>query len=427
LLGGARYQLSELDAVVFTRAAERSAVRAETPDGRTLTVSIPGTFVSRTHARLVRVHHTWLLVDAGSRNGTFLNGERVTRATLADGDVFECGRTLFVFRAAIPAGPPPLDRDHVAPGEALSTLLPELEAKHAQLASVARAPLPILLLGASGAGKEIAARAIHQLSGRPGAFVAVNCAALPHGLLESQLFGHVKGAFSGAVRDEPGYFRAAHLGTLFLDEIGDLPLASQAAFLRALEEGAVVPVGTTRPVGLAVRVVAATNRPLHELVAAGSFREDLLARLSGFTHRLVPLRDRVCDLGLLVAALLPRLAGEAAPRVQFTPEAGLRLLAHPWPLNVRELRHCLASALVIADGGPIGAAHLEPGLASAPAAAQSDDASGKGDRRARLVASLEAHQGNVAAVARDFGKAPTQIHRWMKQESLDPAAFRREK
>jgi transcriptional regulator with GAF, ATPase, and Fis domain len=291
-----------------------------------------------------------------------------------------------------------------------------------------------LLLGESGTGKEIAARAIHDISGRSGAFVAMNCAAIPHGLLESQLFGHVKGAFSGAVRDEPGHFRAAHQGTLFLDEIGDLPLASQAAFLRVLEESAVVPVGTTRPIRVDARIVAATNRPLQELVTAGSFRADLLARLSGFTHRLLPLRERSCDLGLLVAALLPRLATDPS-RIAFTPEAGLRLVGHSWPLNVRELRHCLASALVIADGAPIGAAHVEPALANAIAGTESKAtgsasarASAEGeDLRARVTASLETNAGNVAAVSRDLGKAPTQIHRWMKQLGLDPNAFRREK
>ena len=447
LAGGARYRLADVDEVIFARGPERSSAREVTADGRLLTLRIAGTFVSRTHARLVRAHQSWLLVDADSRNGTFVNGERVTRAMLADGDVFEIGRTLFMFAASL-ASPHAVagDRDGPVTGEPLATLLPALEVSHARLAAVARATLPILLLGDSGAGKEIAARAIHDMSGRSGAFVAMNCAAIPRGLLESQLFGHVKGAFSGAVRDEPGYLRAAHQGTLFLDELGDLPLASQAAFLRVLEEGAVTPVGTTRAVPVDVRVVAATNRPLHDLVAQRTFREDLLARLSGFTHRLLPLRERACDLGLLVAALLPRIAGENAARVSFTPEAGLALVRHPWPLNIRELRHCLMSAMVIAQGGPIGATHVEPALANAldvksvgPGSHRGSDvplsssgSRGSSDESAdvlseRLVASLTEHRGNVAAVARAFGKAPTQIHRWMKQLNLDPDAFRGEK
>ena len=365
-----------------------------------------------------------MLVDLDSRNGTYVNGERISRAVLADGDVIECGRVLFVFGASIT----PSEKDSLpTPDPLLVSLLPSLEATHARLAAVARSAIPVLLLGESGAGKEIAARAVHAISGRAGAFVAMNCAAISHGLLESQLFGHVKGAFSGAVRDEPGYFRAAHQGTLFLDEIGDLPLGSQAALLRALEEGAVVPVGTTRPIAVEARVVAATNRPLHDLVVQGVFRADLLARLSGFTHRLLPLRERVCDLGLLIAALLPRLAGADADRVSFTPEAGLRLLRYGWPLNVRELRHCLAAAIVMSNGAPLDVAVLEPSLTNVVQRPPRPLGSTEQDLRIRLVTALQARAGNVAAVARDFGKAPTQIHRWMKQFELDPNAFRAKK
>lgn len=419
-LGGARYRLAGVHEVVFGRGSERAATREETADGRVLTVRLPGTYVSRVHAKLLRAHTSWVLVDNGSRNGTFVNGKRVERATLADGDVFECGRTLFIFRAARLSAPEiPHDRDEVGTGP-LATLLPELEASHARLLAVARSPLPVLLLGESGAGKEVVASAVHEASGRRGAFVAMNCAAIPAGLLESHLFGHVKGAFSGAVRDELGYFRAADHGTVFLDELGDLPLSSQAAFLRALEEGAVVPVGTTRPVSVAVRVVAATNRPLHDLVAKGEFREDLLARLSGYTHRLLPLRERPEDLGSLIAALLPKLAGD--DHVAFTPDAALALLSHAWPLNIRELRHALASALVIANGAPIDAPHVTPALASAiPLRAE---ASSSDDLKTRLSAALSANRGNVAAVARGFGKAPVQIYRWMKQLGLEADDFR---
>ena len=188
-----------------------------------------------------------------------------------------------------------------------------------------------------------------------------------------------------------------------------------------------VPVGTTRPIAVEARVVAATNRPLHDLVVQGVFRADLLARLSGFTHRLLPLRERICDLGLLIAALLPRLAGADADRVTFTPEAGLRLLRYGWPLNVRELRHCLAAAIVMANGAPLDVAVLEPSLTNAVHAARKPPGSSEQDLRTRLVTALQARAGNVAAVARDFSKAPTQIHRWMKQFELDPNAFRAKK
>ena len=424
LLGGARFALADWDEVVFGRAPNRSVSRETTPDGRVLTVRFPGTFVSRVHARLLRVQSSWVLVDNDSRNGTFVNGKRVSRATLTDGDVFECGRTLFVFRSGRVARGD-IDGDGVA-HHPLATLSPELEVAHERLMALARSTLPVLLLGESGAGKEVVAAAVHDLSKRSGAFVAMNCAAIPQGLLESQLFGHVKGAFSGAVRDEPGHFRAADRGTLFLDELGDLPLGSQAAFLRALEEGAVVPVGTTRPLSVDVRIVAATNRPIHDLVAKGAFREDLLARLGGFTHRLVPLRERVEDLGSIIAALLVKLAGDKADRVTFTPEAAQKLLSHDWPLNIRELRHTLASALVIANGSAIGVDHVAPSIAGA-IALRSEGAPPSSidpDLKAQLAAALTTHRGNVAAVARVFGKAPMQIYRWLRQVGLDADDFR---
>lgn len=432
LLGGARYGLADCDQVVIGRAGSRTATREVTADGRVLSVRFPGTCVSRVHARLLRVQSSWVLVDHDSRNGTFVNGVKISRATLADGDVFECGRTLFIFRAARAARPGrDVDRDGASFGP-LSTLVPELELAHERLLAVAPTRLPVLLLGESGAGKEIVANAIHERSGRTrggGAFVAMNCAAIPPGLLESQLFGHVKGAFSGAVRDELGYFRAADQGTLFLDELGDLPSGSQAAFLRALEEGSVVPVGTTRPLPVDTRIVAATNRPLDLLVAKEEFRQDLLARLQGYTHRLLPLRERIEDLGSIVAVLLGKIAGGAADQVSFTPEAALRLLSHTWPLNIRELRHALAAALVVGGGAPIGVPHIAPSLASLggdsrPLSERSPQSVGDPDLRTKLTEALTTHRGNVSAVARTFGKAPVQIYRWLKQLDLDPDRFR---
>lgn len=415
-LGGARHALADVDEVLVVRGATRAARRELRSGVRTLVLQIPGSLVSREHARLVRVGATWMLLDLGSRNGTYRAGGRVERVTLQHGDVFECGRTLFSFaadlelEAELAADVAPL------PGDPLATVHPTLEARHRRLAAVARSPLPVLLLGASGTGKEVLARAIHEVSARPRAFVPMNCAALPEGLLESQLFGHVKGAFSGAVRDELGYFRAAEGGTLFLDELGDLPLRSQAAFLRALEESVVVPVGSTRPVPVDVRVIAATNRPLDELVARGLFREDLLARLAGYTHRLPALADRRVDLGLLIAALLPRVSDRP---LTFEPGAALALLGHEWPLNVRELRHTLASAAVLAAGAPLDLVHV-----TASWTAPSSRTPVSTDRASALRAALRTHGGNIAAVARAFGKAPAQVHRWLKQHEIDPNEFR---
>jgi DNA-binding NtrC family response regulator len=210
---------------------------------------------------------------------------------------------------------------------------------------------PALVTGESGTGKELVARALHQASGR-GAFVAVNCAALPENLLESELFGHEKGAFSGAERENPGLFQAADGGTLFLDEIGDLPLSLQPKLLRVLEEGEVRPVGSTRPRTVDVRVVAATNRDLEQEVEGGRFRQDLFWRLN-VVHLHVPaLRERPADIPLLAEHFL------ASRRI--APEAMAVLTAYAWPGNVRELRNALERAVTLSPSGEIGVADLPP-------------------------------------------------------------------
>jgi transcriptional regulator of acetoin/glycerol metabolism len=412
-LGGARWGLAATREIVFTRATELGSRR----DGETLTIGLPHPFVSRVHARLLRDRGgAWTVTDEGSRNGTFLNGERIRRATLKDRDVLAIGHTLFVFRADLPAPAGTAEADeHLLAGTELATLLPELHARHAAVRRVAYTDVPVLLLGESGAGKEVLARAIHKLSGRGGAFVPVNCGALPRGLVESHLFGHRKGAFSGAHRDEPGFFRAADRGTILLDEIGDLPLDAQTALLRVLEDRVVVPVGSASGVTVEVRVIAATHQSVREHIDRGTFRRDLYARLSGFVFQVLPLRERMEDLGLLVSGLL----AELAPRhpVSIEVEAGLELLRHDWPLNVRELRNCLAASLALAEDEHIDEVHL-PGAESSTASAAGEDL------EQRLVALLGEHRGNVSAVARALGKAPTQVNRWLRRFRIDAAAFR---
>jgi sigma-54 dependent transcriptional regulator, acetoin dehydrogenase operon transcriptional activator AcoR len=289
------------------------------------------------------------------------------------------------------------------------------------------------LHGESGTGKEVLARALHAATGRGGPFVAVNCGALPAALVESQLFGHVKGAFSGALRDEAGFVRAAQGGTLLLDEIADLPLSSQATLLRVLQEREVVPVGATRPVAVDVRILAATHRRLEALVQRGEFREDLFARIAGCVLDIPPLRDRKDDLGVLVSSLLRRLAPAAAPAMTFTPDAGRALLAYGWPMNVRELERALATGVALAPDGAIGEAQLPPAVVAAlhaPALADEGVTAAhlsERDRQLRLdlLEQLSQHRGNVTEVARAMGKPRTQVHRWCKRFAVDPGVFRR--
>lgn len=226
----------------------------------------------------------------------------------------------------------------------------------ARARQVAETRTPVLILGETGTGKERLARAIHAWSPRADEpFVSINCAAIPHGLLESELFGHLRGAFTGATRDRPGRFQMAQRGTLLLDEVGELPLELQAKLLRVLQEGRFEPVGADRPIEADVRVLAATHLDLERAIAERRFREDLYYRLSVFPLRLPPLRERLEDLPLLAAALLQeqaRRTGRGGMRL--APEALQRLRDYDWPGNVRELANLLERATILAPGRSIG-------------------------------------------------------------------------
>jgi DNA-binding NtrC family response regulator len=233
-----------------------------------------------------------------------------------------------------------------------------------QIAKSGRARSNVLITGESGTGKELVARALHEASARHDqAFVPVNCGAIPEALLESQLFGHVRGAFTSAVQANPGLFAAANRGTLFLDEIGELPLSLQVKLLRVIEERHVWPVGATRPTAVDVRLIASTNRDLAQEVAAGRFREDLFYRLNVVRLELPPLRERRCDIPLLVDHLVHRLNAKLGTVVLGVERDAMRaLISHPWRGNVRELENVLERAMVFGDGELITLEHLPASL-----------------------------------------------------------------
>lgn len=441
-----RHSLSGVDEVVLGRADHRSVRRSVEQGLNRLSLDLGDRFLSRVHARISRVLGKWMLEDATSKNGTFVNGQRVSRVELVDRDVVEAGHTFMVFRVVELPGDAPADLDAAdlpssTPG--LHTLVPRLAESLRQLALVAPSEVSVVVRGESGTGKELVARNLHQLSRRPGPFMAVNCGALPAALVPSELFGHKKGAFSGATEDRPGLVRSAHLGTLFLDEIGDLPAAAQPALLRVLQEREVVPVGETRSVPVDVRVVSATHRNLELLVAEGAFRADLLARLGGFTVDLPPLRARREELGMMVSDLLVRMDPKRARGIQFSLDAGRALMLYNWPFNIRELEKCLGSARVLAGDAPIEVEHLPPPLRQVaqldssraapsvpidptpelPAPARPLSAREE-QHRDELLAVLREHEGNISAVARAMGKARIQIQRWVKRYGLDPMSFR---
>ena len=433
----ARHSLADLESVVLGRADSPGFERRPEGKKRLLTVHVEDPRVSSQHARLTRALGRWTVQDLESRNGTFVNGVRVGSAVLSDGDVLETGRTFFLFRDAAPMTPDDsLDlearADEDAPG--MTTLHAPLARELAALSQVAKTPLSVLIQGESGTGKELVARALHASSGRSGAFVAVNCGALPDTLVESELFGYRRGAFSEAREDRPGLVRAADRGTLFLDEVGDMPLSSQPALLRVLQEKQVVPVGATQPVTVDIRLCSASHRPLEKLVRDGVLREDLFARLAGLTVRLPPLRERREDLGLLIGVLTRRLAGEP-DELRFFPTTARALLRYDWPLNVRELEKSLEAAFALSGGEAIAPGHLpetvraaldeKPRSAADEGRAAIQDLSAEdGERRDELTAHLMEHRGNITAVARAMGKERVQVRRWLKRFGLDPNRFR---
>jgi len=243
---------------------------------------------------------------------------------------------------------------------------------------VAPSRASVLITGESGTGKELAARAIHQLSPRRSApFVAINCAAMPDTLMESELFGHEKGAFTGAVERRAGAFELAQNGTVLLDEIGDMPAATQAKLLRVLEDGRVRRLGAKSEIQLDVRILASTNAPLEQAMRDGKFREDLFYRLNVFPIHLPPLRDRRDDLNVIVPAMLEALNPKHATKItDVAPDIMDRLRAWHWPGNVRELRNVLERAMILAGEGTLHAQHLPAGFGSAagapPAVAAND-------------------------------------------------------
>ena len=405
----------------------RIAIRVETDDDR----------MSTAHASVVQRAGRWVLVDDGSKNGSYVNGARVAQRALDDGDLLAIGATMFVYRSG-PGDPARAEAATAAELPALRTTAPELAARLAMLDRIAPSKIPVLIQGETGTGKELAARAIHARSGRGGPFVAVNCGALPETLLESQLFGFRKGAFSGADKDSVGLVRAADGGTLFLDEIAELSPPSQVALLRVLQEGEVLPVGATAPVAVDVRVVAATHQDLDARIATGAFREDLFARITGARVELWPLRRRKEDLGLLVAGLLRDLAGDRAASLRFSRRATRALFAYDWPRNVRELRAALELALTAADGDLLRLEDLPEAVAApgdpsasgsrpgdpAPSAAAAAPADEREPTRDALVEALRAERGNVSAAARRAGYSRAHFHRLMKRFAIDPAEYR---
>ncbi len=282
---------------------------------------------------------------------------------------------------------------------------------------IAPRSLSILVLGESGTGKEVVAEAIHTASGRKGPFVPVNCGALPGDLLEAELFGHARGAYTGADRERYGLIEHSHRGTLFLDEIGDMPLKAQARLLRALERGEVRRLGENSPRLVDLRIIAATHRNLLDMVSAGDFRLDLYHRLTGFVLKLPPLRERPSDVLILVDHFLASFAREQDKDVRLSPEVRQELARHAWPGNVRQLRNVLHRLVSLGEPGQVIARlpfELEGGAKPRSLPEHLD-----AEEKRRIVDALQSHNWNKAKAAIALGSSRTTLIGKMKRLGID--------
>jgi transcriptional regulator with PAS, ATPase and Fis domain len=413
-------------------------------DGGGGAVVLDDALVSGQHARLTRgAGGACDIEDLGSKNGTWVDNVRLSgRARLRDGALLFIGNHVAVFRMASALEIEAMKNELVAPLGPVATASPTLAVACDRLRRLAGSEGELFIVGETGVGKEVYARAVHQGSGRKGRFMAINCAAIPRDLVESELFGYRQGAHSTAHQAKPGLIEEAEGGTLFLDEIGEMTAEAQIKLLRFLQDRELTPLGATRPRRMDVRIIAATNRMI---AAAGTspagLRDDIVARLGAAPIHLPGLRDRIEDLGALVAYFL-----RASPpgSVRFEQPAFRALCLHGWPLNVRELEKIVTTAAVLTAGRkPISLRDLPEPIARAltgppPTAAAASAASTVGGPAARRPAGspsptaaeieelLRRYDGNVAEVARELGKHRAAVWRWIKKFGIGPKQFRKD-
>jgi len=378
-------------------------------------------YASRRHCEVRAGAHGFWVVDLGSKNGTFYNGARIGEIALPPGAIIRIGDTHIVLE--IDSAKPGMD---LSPRSAFGDLVGRSLAMRRLFTLLERASqsdATVLLCGETGSGKDLAARAIHDASARKnGPFVVLDCGSSADELIRSELFGHLKGAFTGAMDDRVGAFRSADRGTLLLDEIAELPLELQSALLRATDKQEVVPVGGQHPISVDVRLIAATNRDLPDEVRAGRFRHDLYYRLQVLPIAVPPLRDRYDDLPLLCTRLLRDMG---LSRVKLDGEAIGCLAQYSWPGNVRELRNVLQRSLIHAGAGE--ASTVRPVLPHRPDASIAFEPAGFQQQKRAVIETferdfltrlLDEHGGNIRAASRASGIERTQLKRLMRKYDL---------
>jgi DNA-binding NtrC family response regulator len=374
--------------------------------------------VSRFHCKLTRDGAGWRLTDSGSLNGTRLDGVRVRDADLGLEGTITIGDSILLVRAADVTDEPAVP--DIQSFGALTGMSVAMRKLFAFLEKVAASEINVLIEGESGTGKELVAAEIVQRGPRAeGPFVIVDCSSISPSLVESELFGHVRGAFTGADRERTGAFEAAHRGTVFLDEVGELPLELQPKLLRALESREIRRVGETRSRKVDVRVIAATNRDLQREVNKGLFREDLYFRLAVMNVRVPPLRSRLEDIPLLVRGFLSAV-GMAEQQDLFPARVLAELAAHDWPGNVRELKNYVERTIVLREPQPpssrqgAGPAPVDLGMPFKLA----KDVVVNNFERSYVTALLEASGGNVSKAARAGGMDRMYLHRVIQKHGL---------
>jgi transcriptional regulator with PAS, ATPase and Fis domain len=421
---------------IFGEGAE---IGRRPPPGRTRTVVVlPDRSVSSYHAQISRSGEDFIIEDKGSTNGTLLDGRPVREpVTLRDGAVLFLGSQVLIFRMMTAAEIAAVEADVAAPFAPVATLSRTLATICAKLRRLAPSPTELFLLGETGVGKEVFANAIHAASGRKGRLMAINCAALPRELVESELFGYERGAHSTAKERKAGLIEAADKGTLFLDELAEMPLDVQSKLLRFLQDRKYTPIGSTRLETADVRIIAASSR-VTGFAGNPAIQEALLGRLGAQPIQLPPLRDRLEDIGRLIAYFLDAVGCDRP----IDSEALQALCLYGWPHNVRELQKVIAEAeLLSRDAESIGFDHLPPGIVDALEAL--DDApaatgSGSGPINARggarqrrpvpsadeLRALMRQYRGNVQHVSNHLDRQWAVIWRVLRRYGIDPAAYR---
>ena len=384
--------------------------------------------VARHQCEIALTESGWLLTDLGSPGGTFVEGKRVERAELMPGARIRVGDSELLFTPLEQEIVVEADRDGFFAGMVGRSL--RMREIFGLLKKIAPTDAGVLIGGETGTGKELVARAIHKESGRRGEFVIIDCGSIPRNLIESELFGHEKGAFTGAVNSREGAFERAHGGTIFLDEIGELPLDMQPRLLRVLENREVRRVGGNHLIDVDCRIVAATNRDLAIEVQQGRFREDLFFRLSVINVVLPPLRERSEDILRIVRHQLsqPELVKRHGEK-RLSNEAAAALQSHRWPGNVRELMNVVSHLVTFSDGPEIGLLHLPPRLAGLAVKQPAHFNAQLGFHEAKeqlldaferdyLTALLKRCEGNISRAARESGLHRKSIERLLKKHEL---------